>query len=345
MPTMKSSLNTALQSALYTGNEALSNYEQVVFVKYVRVVLPLDGFVFWVRSDLVSSLEVPQSSLPARIPVSGSFHYTSSNEQEEDYSNTVNNVTFTSEQKVDEFNQVNSDEMYIGTFEGLDFAFSQMGSFYNESNLYHYTGTAILPSSAPFIVKSLSQINLDDLFISNSMPIWLAMNKPSIFFPSFSPFPIFPSYLVPLNYPPPYASIDIDETEALQPVPYHDQCWNHYQLVKERVRITTYGLNNSKALQFLDFILNQSLNQGTFGIMNAPTVKDEKKKQREINIIALKKRIDLEISYNQFSLVNIARQLILSCMVNVNIGFPGTLVIRGKLLTFARTAVLVGRVS
>ena len=44
-----------LQGPLDSGLETISNSQTVTFVQYVKLILPLDGYVFWVRSDLVSS--------------------------------------------------------------------------------------------------------------------------------------------------------------------------------------------------------------------------------------------------------------------------------------------------
>jgi len=38
-----------LASGLAQGVETISNYEQITFTLYVKLVLPLDGYVFWVK--------------------------------------------------------------------------------------------------------------------------------------------------------------------------------------------------------------------------------------------------------------------------------------------------------
>ena len=47
------------------------------FTKYVRLILPMDGYVFWVRSDLLTPFTLVQTT------VMGSFHYATDQLQEE----------------------------------------------------------------------------------------------------------------------------------------------------------------------------------------------------------------------------------------------------------------------
>ncbi len=73
-------------------------------------------------------------------------------------------------------------------------------------------------------------------------------------------------------------------------------------------------MRNDDALDFLDCVLQRSLDYDEFGIMNMPVVRDEKRTQSELNAIAQKKTIQFEISYNQNRMNSIARELILSAI-------------------------------
>ena len=44
---------TPIGADLQTGVEAISIQQTVTFTKYVRLVLPLDGYVFWVAAPLL----------------------------------------------------------------------------------------------------------------------------------------------------------------------------------------------------------------------------------------------------------------------------------------------------
>ena len=43
-----------LASGLAQGVETISNYEEITFTLYVKLVLPLDGYVFWVNATLLT---------------------------------------------------------------------------------------------------------------------------------------------------------------------------------------------------------------------------------------------------------------------------------------------------
>ena len=71
------------------GLDNLDQQQTITFTKYLRVVLPLDGFVFWVNAALVSSSAIPglmglNQAAPDQprtaggantITVKGAFHY------------------------------------------------------------------------------------------------------------------------------------------------------------------------------------------------------------------------------------------------------------------------------
>ena len=51
-----------LASSLQAGLEQISLNQQITFTKYTRVILPLDGFAFWVRSDLINPSSIYNTS-------------------------------------------------------------------------------------------------------------------------------------------------------------------------------------------------------------------------------------------------------------------------------------------
>src|SRR5580693_6517169 len=63
-----------------------------------------------------------------------------------------------------------------------------------------------------------TQADLDALepIVSNSLPIWLAMPSYVPPYPGFTcPIPLYPSFLVPDNEPPPYGAVHIEDTRSL----------------------------------------------------------------------------------------------------------------------------------
>ena len=59
---------------------------------------------------------------------------------------------------------------------------------------------------------------------------------------------------------------------------------------------------------------------GPAGILNTPTVRDEKQIQNELSTLAMKKRIIFDVSYYQQMMRDTARQMILSCIPEFIIG-------------------------
>ena len=311
---------TQLASDLAQGVKTLSLDQTVCFKKYIRQVLPLDGFVFWIRADLLSGAALRTAGKFAVnahdiIEVQGSLHYTSALSQEEDSTIAVNQVVFTALQEVQDLSYVSPNVLYIADGpDGLRFSFSTRQKFYYQAGLYHYIGNALYSTMATQVIDQPSQIDLTDVVVSNSLPIWLAIGAYSV--PWVAPYlptpPLFPSFAVPNNYVPPYGAIHIppDSTRALASAPYLAPDLSHSQLLHDTVRITLYGVRNAGALSFHDLVNQYSLDTDAMGIMNMPAFRDEKKTQVEMAILAMKKTAEFEVSYFQATARAVAQQVI-----------------------------------
>jgi hypothetical protein len=279
-----------LAAGLATGLQTLSENQQIQFTQYSQVVLPLDGYVFWVNTGQT-------------VTAQGSLHQAIDQRQNEDETLAVNRIVFTSLVSVDEFNDISPTTIYIGQFNGVRFSFNRRGPFYQQADLYHYVGDAVYPALASQLVDSPGDLPADPV-VSNSLPVWLALNQFM---------PMYPSYLLPANLEPPYAAVHIDpsETEALGSAPLLDRTSTHTQLTKDTVRITMYGLTNNQALDFQDYVFKYIINNdNVIGLMNMPIMRDEKRTQSELNVIAMKKTFELDVSYYQARVNTLARQLI-----------------------------------
>lgn len=286
-----------LESALTAGLESISQQQVVEFTQYNLLILPIDGYVFWVNAGKT-------------ILVKGSIHIAADSQQNVDESIGINHVIFTSEEEIDDFNAISPTTIFIGTFNGLQFSFNNQKNFYRQASIWHYRGNAVYPAMATQLLQSASGFNEDDAVVSNSLPLWLALNDKC---------PMYPSFLVSPNIVPPYASIHIEpsNTTAIQAAPSFTSTLSHNQLASDIVRITTYGLRNNEALDFQDYLMQHSLDTDDFGIMNMPIMRDEKRTQSELGILAQKKTIDFQVSYYQSRIADIARQLILHATVNI----------------------------
>jgi hypothetical protein len=157
------------------------------------------------------------------------------------------------------------------------------------------------------------------LVVSNSLPLWLILNGYAPPYPggfNNASLTLYPSFAVPDNLVPPYAVVHIEpgSTESLQYIPRLTSNLSHYQLVKDRVIITFYGVRNDAACDFLDCVIQYTIDTDNFGIMYVSPIRDEKRTQPEFGVLAMKKTIEFDISYYQSRANNVARQLILSCI-------------------------------
>ncbi|TGC25828.1 hypothetical protein [Escherichia sp. E1130] len=300
-------LSGVLQSAV----ETISSGQEINFTLYVKQVLPLDGFVYWINAAIVNPDELARLGLtdsPLTSTIKGSLHRQVVTEQNDTTSRDVNSIIFTPIEKIDDFNIQGPNSVYLGEYDGTQFAFSRMESRYTQAGIFHYRGTAILPTMRSQIIDSADDIS-DEQIISNSTPIWLALKQFAT---------VYPSFLVPSNLKPPYIAADVRSTTPLQvaPLVYNGV---RYQLSQDLVRVTLYGFSNQNALDFVDFVVETALDGDEFGVTNIPIVSDAKSNQVEINALAKKKTVDFEVNYYQATTRDISRQLIKEVIFNYEV--------------------------
>lgn len=293
-------------AALDFGLDVLSRDAEVTFQKYVKQILPIDGYVFWLATSVAYTKR-------------GSLHYSINRQQSEDETLGVNQVIFTSQEKILDFNFVNPNELYLATLpDGVQYAFSQQGKYYQPANLYHYSGVAVQPALKSQIINTalgFAQLLTADPVVTNSLPIWLALNSYTPPYPGFTCrglVTFYPSFTIPNNISPPYGSVHIDPTgtESLQSAPFYDINNSPWELSQDVVRLTIYGLKSAAIQTVRDTILQYSFDTDAIGIMDIPTIRDEKRTQVEMSTLAMKKTIALRVSYNQTTVRAVARQLI-----------------------------------
>lgn len=296
-----------LNAPLTQGLDTLSRDEVIPFTKYIRYVLPLDGYVFWLATE--------------QTLIRGSLHVAVDERQSEDETLDVNHVVFTTDQEVDTFNQIGPDTILVGEWRDIRFAFSRRGFYYENARIFHYTGEAVYPAMESQLVDVGSEFPVDTLIVSNSLPAWLMIKSYTpIWLSPLNPcVTLYPSFAVPDNLRPPYGAVHIEPggTTALQSIPLLSRWSTHDQLAMDRVRVTLYGLTNSQAMDWYDTVLRYSEDQGIIGLMSDPIVRDEKRGQVGLDILAMKKVISFDVSYFQARVNDIARQLIVSAAAAV----------------------------
>lgn len=301
-----SQLATVLKSAV----ETISSGQEITFRLYVRQVLPLDGFVYWINAEIIEPEELARLGItsPLVANIKGSLHRQVVSEQNDTSSRDVNSIIFTPIEKIDDFNVQDPNSVYLGDYEGTQFAFSRMESRYTQSGIFHYRGMAILPTMRSQIIDNPDDIS-DELIISNSTPIWLALKQFAT---------VYPSFLVPSNLKPPYIAADVRATTPLQMAPLVAN-GVRYQHTQDTVRITLYGFSNQRALDFVDYVVSAALEDEVFGITNIPVVSDAKSSQVEINALAKKKTVDFDVNYYQTTTREISQQLIKEVIFNYEV--------------------------
>lgn len=318
-----------IATLLKDATDTISREQTLMFEPYVRLVLPADGYVFWVRATQVNPAAlynvmafntVPfNATSPGLVamdgfPVMGSVHYQTALHQDETATVAINRMFFTSEDRIQRFNDVGPNLIYIATFNGIRFAFSSQGVFYEQDKLWHYEGNALYSTTSTQVVDD-PRVFLDKLIVSNSLPAWLSLSHYAPPYPVEVPMPrvvVYPSFLVPLNLPPPFVSVHIgaEDTSADQAVPSLDRRLTQRQLARDQVRVTLWGLDNDTAQDWLMATLGYMRDAGVIGLCNDPIITDHKLTQDELLIIAKKKSIDFEVSYNQGRVRDVARQFI-----------------------------------
>lgn len=306
MPSLSSGVvgGTELGAGLAAGLNTLSLNQRIEFSTYTKSTLPTDGYVFYVNAGTTTIIQ-------------GSLHYSVSREQNEDETNDVSRVVFTALEQVDVFNMAAPDTLFVGAFDGIRFAFAGRGSYYQQSGLWHYVGFKITPALSTQLVDSAADLP-EGPIVSNSLPIWLAQAAFGA---------VYPSFLVPANVVPPYVVVHIDPglTEGMHfpvfqwpgtteggtdPAPLHDL--PSFQLSRDQVRLTLYGFTNQRAIQYLAALMEHSLITESFGFANTPTIRDDKRGQADLSVLAMKKTIDIAAWYYQTTADAVARRLILS---------------------------------
>lgn len=307
---------TDVANSNLSGLQALSEDQIITFQLYVRWVLPLDGYVFWLGTGNM-------------LPVRGSLHVSMDKRQLEDETLAINRVVLTTGELIQPFNVTSPDQMWVGELAGSQFAFSHQGPRYRISGLYHYSGEAVYPALRNMLVPVGEQFPKTTLIVSNSLPMWLTLKayNPIWLNPPNPGITLYPSFALPDNLVPPYGVVHIYDTEALQMAPAFGPTRpagsaalgtvfgdtndsTHYQLTSDRVRVTLYGKTNQQALDFMDLVNRYSYDQDTIGMMSVSAMRDEKRTQAELGVLAMKKTMEYRVSYYQRRANSVAQQLV-----------------------------------
>lgn len=307
----------SMASALAAGLDTIDQKQSVAFTLYAKQVLPLDGFVFWLKADQLVNPPPDIAAMPLVLTVEGSLHHATINTQSEDENFATQRVTFTAKDAISSLSGMAPDTLYMAEVEGYRYAFSARANWYRQADLYHYTGDAVYPSLTDLIVDNIADLDLTNRVVSNSMPIWLMFTQGKT--PSFpNTWLTYAAYLLPDNLEPPYAAVFIDpkKTQPLGAGRFYTPNGNRYQLVTDTVEVSFFGVRNDAILDWVDAVVQYGLNNATtFGVMNSPIPVDLHRSQVEISAIGEKKSIQFQVCYYQSRIDAIATQYITSAYV------------------------------
>lgn len=317
-----------MDAMLDQGVRYISADKEVQFRLYNKRALLNDGSVFWVATDEYAV-------------VKGSLHYGTERYQDQDQTIGVNQVMLTSTEQITQLNVVSPDTMWIGDWPiqedapPLKIAFSSRGSFYRQAEVWHYSGFAVFPIMLSQLIDDASDLPAGPI-VSNSLPIWLLLTD----FAGMT-VPVYPSYLVPDNIPPPYIAVHIpsDVTESLAAAPYlvnsgqtvSDDpaplyAFNVSTPARDNVELVLFGFSSQMAWQYLQMLIDSSIDgTAAFGFANSPIPQDPKQKQSEIATLAQKKIIQIVANYQQGAADAAARRYILEASISsvtINGGLP-----------------------
>lgn len=308
----------SMASALAAGLDTIDQKQTVAFTLYVKQVLPLDGFVFWLKADQIVSPPSWLTELPFVLIAEGSLHHATINTQSKDENFSTQRITFTAKDAVSSLSAMTPTTLYMAEVEGYRYAFSARSNWYRQADLYHYTGDAVYPALADIIVNDIADLDLTNRVVSNSLPIWLTFTH-SLVAAFSNTWSLYPSYLVPDNATPPYAVVHVEEaqTRPLGAGRFYNGDGDRFQLVTDTVEISFYGVRNDAILDWIDTVVQFGLdNSDSFGVMNSPVPVDLHRYQVEISAIAEKKSVRFQVCYYQSRLNAIVHKYILSAYVS-----------------------------
>ncbi len=288
----------------------LSAEQQFTFTLYKRLVLPADGFVFYAPASTVAP---PITGVVFTFTTNGSLHLSQTTVQEGEFTYTRQDAVFTTTPEIVAFEALpEEDLLYVMTLPNGSLAgFSGQRARYDQADIWHYYGKALLPYEASQFIASPDDIP-DENVVSNSLPFWLAMSTDQL--------PVFPSWLVPQNQLPPFVSVDIQGTRGLAARPWRNTDGSQSQLTAESALFTFYGVKNNEVLDFQEALLDNSEPTGApYGVRNIPVPVDGKRPQSEFGIIAQQKTMEFQVNYLQSRAREVSRQLILSAFINITL--------------------------
>jgi len=272
-----------LDNTLFEGYQQLSGNQKITFTRYVSKILPIDGWHFWVKAELLDGETEPFNKV-----VSGTLHQSVNQTQEATKSNAITSIILTVNQPIDLLKEVNQESMWLGEYDGSKFSFNIQNAFYDNANQFHYAGDAVYIENSDAFIDDINDLNLDDTVITNCIPLFIALNDQV---------QIYPAFLNPTNLKPPYATIEVKQTTGVAAGITFNEFDDSKLMQWDKVELSIFGLRKKQLSDFLKYLTTKQLETEAFGIYWLPSIQNENIPQSEVNILTNKKVLSFDVNY------------------------------------------------
>ncbi len=276
---------------LRNGVDFLKDGQTISFTTYRRAVLPFEGFVYWIK------LHGGEKSIESMI------HKTDELYQEEDSFRNESTILITTRESLFNFSQDGIDEIKVFNYQDSLYVLRKTGENADQSGIYHNMAHIVEPQMQNTFLDTEDDFRNRNMQFSSSVPLFIMFSM-GLFDLFQDHYDMYPGWLTPYNKKPPYISINVSDTEALSSATaYETVDGNTYigKLVTEKVTFTLYGYDNEQIMIFLSDLEKWSMVYNYVGFMSSPAIVDEIHSKVETGTVALKKTIEVDISYIQMA--------------------------------------------
>jgi len=285
---------TINQSNLTTSIHESSNFKPLQYQAVQEWINPADGWLYFIKMGQ-----------PIQIP--GVLHYGEEQRIEQNFSQTVTNVTLESQIDFNLFQE----SFILSPYEGFPGGFFRRHKSFapQAENTFHYDGYLLTPNLEQFILPSIPSSQA--VIPTDSTPFWVSTNWG---------FPLYSSKQIYLNTTGLYGTVDIKQSEALtNPVVIPNTNPVIYNvLVRDDLELSLVNATNDQAFNFMQKLVetaNTNCDIGfmlrqQWGFVNRRNVQDESSLRYNEKVLTL------SVSYNAGTMAGLAQNYITKANVS-----------------------------
>ncbi|CAI3958064.1 unnamed protein product [Commensalibacter communis] len=296
-------------NAIQSGLDVMRLDQKLDISYYQKTILPYDGFVFWVKMRKKTSIDAM-------------IHYTDELKHEDQSFYNDANLIITTKEYLFDFFQNDLEILPVFDYEGKQYAIRRSGQNTQHATIFHNFARIIEPQFQSLFLNNKKDFTRKTVQFSNSISRFILLAN-GYFDLVKIPYEIYPEWLVPFNKKPPYITIGISETEALNVGHKRTMVEGKETFInpaKDHIELNLYGLDNHEAINFLATLEKWSLIYQQIGFLNIPRVTDLHNTQNEIGSLSQKKVIEIEVFYYQSANIDEALldRMIDEVLINMN---------------------------